>query len=255
MAFPSRGKAIFHFRVSHLFPYFTIMYELSQNDLYFPPPEEAHSNGMLAVGGDLSPERLLHAYSHGIFPWYNPGDPIIWWTPDPRFVLFPERLKVHKSMRPYFNQQKFSVSYDREFEQVIHHCQRNHRKGQYGGTWITEEMVQAYTNLHRLGHAHSVEVWQDGELVGGLYGVALGKVFFGESMFTLVSNASKYGFISFVRQLEKEGYRLIDCQQQTRHLASLGAEAIPRGRFLEILKENRVLPLTPGGWGGEQPSL
>ncbi|MFT4666532.1 MAG: leucyl/phenylalanyl-tRNA--protein transferase, partial [Gammaproteobacteria bacterium] len=135
------------------------IYRLSTDHLQFPPPELADNNGMLAVGGDLSPERLLLAYRQGIFPWFNPEDPIVWWSPDPRFVLYPDDLKVHKSMRPYFNQQKFRVTYDQNFETVMRHCQEARRKGQYGGTWITESMLEAYVNLHELGYAHSVEVW------------------------------------------------------------------------------------------------
>lgn len=224
------------------------IYKLSKNDLQFPPPELANRNGMLAIGGDLSPDRLLLAYQIGIFPWFNPEDPIVWWSPDPRFILFPDKLKVHKSMRPYFNQNKFTVSYDQQFETVMLHCQQARRKGQYGGTWITEDMVGAYVRLHELGYAHSVEVWKGEELVGGLYGIALGKVFFGESMFARVDNASKFGFISLVRRLQEEGYHLIDCQQQTKHLASLGAEAIPRKTFLSYLKRNEAEPMVAKKW-------
>ncbi|MEK7256332.1 MAG: leucyl/phenylalanyl-tRNA--protein transferase, partial [Bacteroidota bacterium] len=215
----------------------------------FPPPEMAGEEGILAAGGDLSPERLLVAYSQGIFPWFNPDDPILWWSPDPRFVLFPNELKVARSMRPYFNQRKFEVSFDRNFRQVMQECQQP-RPSQWGsGTWITENMLEAYTRLHKLGFAHSVEVWQGGELVGGLYGVSLGKVFFGESMFAKASNASKFGFISLVKKLEERGFWLIDCQQETEHLGSLGARAISRAAFLEILERNEKEETLRGDWG------
>ena len=215
------------------------MYLLDEEDIAFPPGELANDIGVLAIGGDLSPKRLLHAYAQGIFPWYNEDlEPIVWWCPDPRFVLFPNDLKVSKSMRPYFNQKKFTVTYDTVFEEVMRHCMQASRKGQQGSSWINEDMIEAYTRLNQLGFAHSVEVWQRDELVGGLYGIAMGKVFFGESMFTKVSNASKFGFISLVRKLAQEDYWLIDCQQQTKHLGSLGAKAIPRTDFLALLKKN-----------------
>ena len=221
------------------------IFQLPENEISFPPPEFAEPNGMLAVGGDLSPERLLGAYQIGIFPWYSAGEPIVWWSPDPRFVLFPNELVVSKSMRPYFNQEKFRVTMDRDFDAVIAGCQ-SRRRGQYFGTWITKDMRKAYLNLHHLGFAHSVEVWQDDELVGGLYGIALGRCFFGESMFTRVSNASKFGFISLAKKLQSLGFWLIDCQQETEHLGSLGAKAIPRKDFLDILKKNESEP-TPRG--------
>lgn len=228
------------------------VYLLSEDHLAFPPPELASSEGVLAVGGDLSPERLLLAYQMGIFPWFNPGEPILWWSPDPRFVLFPSEIKISRSMRPYFNQRKFQVTFDRDFPGVIQACRTRedeaHRKGRRIGTWITKNMVRAYTHLHELGYAHSVEIWQEGEMVAGLYGIALGRVFFGESMFTRVSNASKFGFIVLVKTLEKQGFRLIDCQQQTRHLASLGARSIPRKDFLVILRENEAAPTLRGSW-------
>lgn len=209
--------------------------------LNFPPVEYADNDGLLAVGGNLLPKTLLMAYEKGIFPWYNEGDPILWWTPDPRFVLFPNELKIAKSMRPFFNQNKFNVTFDTCFYEVMTNCQVAERKGQGGGTWITTDIVKAYCRLHDLGHAHSVEVWDNaGQLVGGLYGVALGKCFFGESMFANQPNASKFGFITLVRWLEAKGFWLIDCQQQTAHLKSLGAKAIPRHEFLEWLEKNNV---------------
>lgn len=222
---------------------------LSEDSISFPHPELANEDGILAVGGDLSPERLLMAYRMGIFPWFNPGDPILWWSPDPRFVLFPSELKVSKSMRPYFNQKKFTVTVDREFEHVMRSCQTQRRKGQLGGTWITENMIEAYTLLHQRGYAHSIEVWKEDRLVGGLYGISFGNIFFGESMFTKVSNASKFGFISLVRRLEKLGFDLIDCQQQTRHLESLGGRCISRSDFLDYLRKNVEVPDRIGNWG------
>lgn len=223
------------------------IYWLDESELSFPPPALASPEGILAVGGDLQPQRLLLAYRHGIFPWYNEGDPILWWSPDPRFVLFPEKLKVAKSMRPYFNQGRYRATFDQAFDRVIRACGEVPRNGQ-AGTWITEEMREAYREMHRLGFAHSVEVWQDDELVGGLYGLALGRVFFGESMFTRASNASKFGFITLVRYLQQRGYRLVDCQQETAHLASLGAEPLPRAEFLQLLDPIGDEPTDRGRW-------
>lgn len=221
---------------------------LSENKLAFPSPMLARPDGLLAAGGDLSPERLLLAYQSGIFPWFNADDPILWWSPDPRMVLFPDELVVSKSMRPYFNQNKFGLTCDQAFRQVMHHCQAP--RSSDGGTWITESMMEAYCKLHDLGFAHSVEVWQDGAMVGGLYGIALGKVFFGESMFATVSNASKFGFIALVKKLHSLGFWLIDCQQQTAHLGSLGARPISRKDFLQILEENAQAPTLRGNWAG-----
>ncbi len=221
---------------------------LSEDEISFPNPELANPDGVLAVGGDLSRERLLKAYSIGLFPWFNPEDPIIWWSPDPRFVLFPDELKISKSMRSYFNKNKFEVTYDQQFEMVMRNCQIQKRKGQSGGTWITEDMINAYVGLHEQGAAHSVEVLKDGKLVGGLYGVSLGKIFFGESMFTHVSNASKFGFISIVRKLKEKGFWLIDCQQQTAHLESLGGRPIPRREFLNYMRKNSSEKSLEGNW-------
>lgn len=212
------------------------MYLLNPQELSFPDPREGNDEGLIAIGGDLSPERLLFAYSIGLFPWYNEDEPILWWSPNPRFVLFPEDLKIAKSMRPYFNQKKFRVTFDTCFSKVIGECSRINRKGQYG-TWITKDIIEAYVHLHHLGYAHSVEVWnKENNLVGGLYGISLGKVFFGESMFALEANASKFGFITLVQQLKQLDFRLIDCQQQTQHLSSLGAKAIDREGFIESLQ-------------------
>jgi leucyl/phenylalanyl-tRNA---protein transferase len=204
-------------------------------DLIFPPVELAEPDGLLAVGGDLSTERLLLAYRSGIFPWYE-GDHILWWCPDPRFVLFPEDLVVSKSMRSIIKKNIFSFTTDQAFAEVITNCKRISRKDQ-DSTWITDEVTKAYIELHKKGFAHSAEAWQDGKLVGGLYGVKLGKVFFGESMFSHVSNASKFAFISYVQKLMSEGVQLIDCQVYTEHLESLGAGMISRKGFIELIKE------------------
>lgn len=224
------------------------VYWLSEENNEFPYPDTASTDGILAVGGDLSPERLLSAYQLGIFPWFNEGEPILWWSPDPRLVLFPAEMKVSKSMRPYFNQQKFRVSCDTCFRTVIEMCSLSRETE--GGTWITSDMIEAYSRLHELGFAHSVEVWAGNELVGGLYGIGLGKIFFGESMFSSVSNASKFGFITLVRKLESLGYWLIDCQQETKHLSSLGARPIRRTAFLDVLKRNEGEETMRGHWRG-----
>ncbi len=232
------------------------LFRLSPNDTTFPDPRWSLPNGLLAMGGDLSPERLLEAYRQGIFPWYNPEDPILWWSPDPRMVLFPENLKISRSMRPYFNRKKFTISLDTAFEEVMRNCAASpRRKQEEAGTWISEEMIAAYTRLHELGYAHSVEVWQEGTLAGGLYGVALGRMFFGESMFSFVKNASKFGFIHLVLQLEQKSFRLIDCQQETQHLKSLGAANITRSRFLRLVKEAIELPPLPTPWQVEKVHL
>ncbi|MCL4115561.1 UNVERIFIED_CONTAM: hypothetical protein GTU68_006546 [Idotea baltica] len=190
---------------------------------------------------------LFLAYSFGIFPWYSKGQPILWWTPDPRCVLWPSELKVHKSMRSLLKKKPYTVTADHAFDQVLSACQITPRTGQEG-TWITEEMRNAYLKLHIAGIAHSVEVWQDQQLIAGLYGVSIGKVFFGESMFTTVSNASKYAFILLVRKLESLDYTLIDCQQDTPHLRSLGATLAPRKDFLAHLKKNTLEVTDQGSW-------
>ncbi|HCE54696.1 MAG: leucyl/phenylalanyl-tRNA--protein transferase [Lutibacter sp. BRH_c52] len=211
------------------------MYLLSK-DLVFPPVNLADKNGLLAIGGDLFAERLLLAYKSGIFPWYSEGEPIIWYSPDPRMVLFPKNLKISKSMKQIIRKNQFRVTFNQNFSKVISNCKNSYREGQ-GGTWITDEMEQAYINLHNLGLAKSVEVWEGNELVGGLYGIDLGHVFCGESMFSKVSNASKFAFIQLVQKLEKEHYKLIDCQVYNEHLASLGADEISRETFLTYLKK------------------
>ena len=208
--------------------------------LKFPPVENANAEGLLAVGGDLSPERLRLAYNRGIFPWFNEDSLILWWSPDPRMVLFPEKIKISKSMRKVINSGKYRLSTNTCFEQVLEHCSSVKRKGQQG-TWITQAMKAAYLKLHQIGMAKSVEVWEEEQLVGGLYGVDLGHVFCGESMFSLKANASKLAFTYLAKELSKKNYCLIDCQMHTPHLESLGAEEIPRKQFINILKK-KVAP-------------
>ncbi|MBI5632439.1 MAG: leucyl/phenylalanyl-tRNA--protein transferase [Nitrospirae bacterium] len=207
---------------------------LLSDEISFPPPELAEEDGLLAVGGDLSQERLLKAYSMGIFPWYSEDSPILWWSPDPRFVLFPEELHISRSLRQCMRKGLFTVTLNRAFGQVIQCCADNSRKDQ-PGTWITEAMMHAYIQLHHSGHACSVEAWHDGELAGGLYGVILGRIFFGESMFARKNNASKVAFATFVEQMIPKGLMLIDCQVRTEHLSHLGAREIPRTDFLNLL--------------------
>lgn len=212
------------------------MHLLTQK-ISFPIHSEADENGLLAIGGDLSTERLIHAYNNGIFPWYNEDEPLLWWSPDPRMVLFPKDLRVSKSMKTILKRNQFQITFNTAFEDVIHHCANIKRDGQ-PDTWITNDMTEAYIKLHKLGIATSVEVWQEDKLVGGLYGIDLKtqKVFCGESMFSKVSNASKAAFITLVEHLKTLDYKLIDCQMHTSHLESLGAHEIPRDDFLKYLK-------------------
>lgn len=205
------------------------------DELIFPPVHLAEPDGLLAIGGDLSPERLLLAYRSGIFPWYD-KPPILWWSPDPRFVLFPDELKISKSMKPLLNREAFQFTTNKAFSQVMQYCKNVPRAGQ-DGTWINDEVIAAYTKLHEMGYAHSAEVWQNGELAGGLYGIKLGNVFFGESMFSLVSNASRYAFIKYVQDLKRNGLALIDCQIHSDYLESLGARMIGGKEFQEILRK------------------
>lgn len=204
--------------------------------LLFPPVELAEPEGLLAIGGDLSPGRLILAYRSGIFPWYE-GQQILWWSPDPRFVLFPNELQVSKSMKALIKKEAFQFTTNKCFEQVITQCKKIKREGQRG-TWITNDMLEAYNLLHEKGIAQSAEAWQEGELVGGLYGIRMGNLFFGESMFSTHSNASKFAFIKYVEQLAAEGVVLIDCQVHTSHLESLGARMISRKYFLEVVSKN-----------------
>lgn len=203
-------------------------------ELFFPDVSEADKSGILAVGGDLSPERLMLAYKSGIFPWFDSDEPILWWSPPERMVLFPDELIISKSMRSILRKEVFTVTFNKDFRAVISNCSQISRNGQQG-TWISEEMIEAYVKLHELGYAKSVEVWQNNELVGGLYGIDLGTVFCGESMFSKVSNASKVAFITLVEKLKIRKYKLIDCQVHNDHLESLGAREIDRAQFMEIL--------------------
>ncbi|WP_276504578.1 leucyl/phenylalanyl-tRNA--protein transferase [Terrimonas pollutisoli] len=203
--------------------------------LYFPPAHLAEQDGLLAIGGDLSPERLLLAYKHGIFPWYE-ADPILWWSPNPRFVLFPGELKISKGIKPLLKRNEFKFTINKAFKDVIHQCKKIARPGQ-DGTWITQEVERAYIKMHELGYAHSAEVWKEGDLVGGLYGIRLGKVFFGESMFSKLSNTSRYAFIKYIDQLRLEGVELIDCQVYTEYLESFGARMIAGKEFTALLKQ------------------
>lgn len=205
-------------------------------DLVFPPVTLANRDGILAIGGDLSVERLLLAYQSGIFPWFEQGDPIMWWSPNPRMVLFLDELLISKSMRNILNRNIFTVTFNQNFRDVISHCQKVKRDGQ-NGTWITNEMIEAYCKLNELGIAKSVEVWQNEQLVGGLYGIDLGTIFCGESMFSLVSNASKVAFIALVEQLKEKNYKLLDCQVYNPHLESLGCREIEREEFMDILQQ------------------
>lgn len=207
---------------------------LLTDQLFFPPINSANPDGVLAVGGDLLPERLILAYKSGIFPWFNPGEPIIWWSPNPRMVLFLDELVVSKSMRKTINKNVFEITFNQDFRGVISHCQKIKRDGQRG-TWITNDMIEAYCKLNEMGVAKSVEVWKNKELVGGLYGIDLGNIFCGESMFSKVSNASKIAFIALVNQLKMDNYLLLDCQVYNEHLVSLGCREIERDAFLKIL--------------------
>jgi leucyl/phenylalanyl-tRNA--protein transferase len=207
---------------------------LLTDQLFFPPINSANAYGILAVGGDLLPERLILAYKSGIFPWYNAGEPIVWWSPNPRMVLFLDELVVSKSMRNTINKNVFEITFNQDFRGVISHCQKIKRDGQRG-TWITNDMIEAYCKLNEMGVAKSVEVWKNKELVGGLYGIDLGNIFCGESMFSKVSNASKIAFIALVNQLKTDNYLLLDCQVYNEHLESLGCREIERDAFLKIL--------------------
>lgn len=216
------------------------------DELIFPPVHGAE-DGIVAVGGDLTDQRLLLAYRSGIFPWFSEQEPIIWWSPDPRYVIYPDELKVSKSMKQVMRNHSFTITMDRSFGEVITACAAQFRDGQEG-TWITSGMREAYISLHQQGVAHSVEVWQADELVGGLYGVAIGKIFYGESMFHRLSNTSKIAFNTLVSHLKSRDFKLIDCQIETAHLVSLGARGIPRSRFITELEDGLAQPGFPGSW-------
>lgn len=220
------------------------------DQIVFPPPEEAEPDGLLAVGGDLSSERLLLAYQLGIFPWYSERQPILWWSPDPRLVLEPEEFHVSRRLRQILNKGVFKVTFDQAFESVIRACASAPRPGQ-DGTWITPEMQEAYIRLHKEGFAHSVESWLDGELAGGIYGVSLGRCFFGESMFSQKSNGSKVALARLVERLKAWKFSMLDAQMPTRHMISLGAKEIPRAAFLKRLKEALRSATIRGKWPAE----
>lgn len=222
------------------------LYLLSE-ELFFPPVADALPEGLLAIGGDLSVPRLLLAYENGIFPWYSNNDPIMWWSPDPRCLLYHSKLKVSKSMRNVLNRNNYRITFDQEFDAVIEACAKIERKGE-DGTWITKDIKSSYVALHELGLAHSVEVWMDDELAGGLYGVSLGGMFFGESMFSKRSNASKIAFIHLSHVLAEKGFLAVDCQVMNSHLASLGAINVPRVDFISLLNESLKMPTIKGTW-------
>ncbi|SKA80299.1 leucyl/phenylalanyl-tRNA--protein transferase [Paucidesulfovibrio gracilis DSM 16080] len=223
-----------------------MIYRLSEMP-FFPHPQEADPDGLLAVGGDLSSQRLLNAYSCGIFPWYAPDSPILWWSTDPRLVLFPSELHVPRSLRRVINSGRFHITVDTAFPEVLRRCAETPRPDQ-DGSWIVPEMKDAYTRLHELGYAHSVEAWRDGRLVGGLYGVALGRVFFGESMFYAEPDASKVAFVQLVRSLERREYTMVDCQQTTAHLLRFGAREVRRSEFLQRLALAQQYATEEGNW-------
>lgn len=223
---------------------------ISPNDTSYQFPDVSQAleepNGLLAIGGDLSPERLLSAYKQGIFPWFNPGEHILWWSPDPRSVMYPDQMKISRSLRKTINKNLFTITTDLAFEKVISACQAPRSKQK--GTWITSEMKQAYLTMHQLGHAHSVECWQQNELVGGLYGIAIGRVFFGESMFSKIKDASKVALAYLTDKLKEWDYELIDCQVQSEHLIQLGAFDIPREEFCKMVQSLVCQPEADAAW-------
>lgn len=222
------------------------VYSLDER-IIFPDPNFADESGLLAVGGDLSPKRLMLAYSQGIFPWYAEDEPIMWWSPDPRMIIFPDELKISKSLKQTINNKQFEIKFDTLFEEVISNCSKAPRPDQ-DGTWITEEMKQAYINLHQLGYAHSVETYLNGELVGGLYGISLGKAFFGESMFFKKRDASKIALYFLIQKLKEWDFHFIDAQVETEHLKSMGAQLISREEFLISLNTALNFPTIQGKW-------
>jgi leucyl/phenylalanyl-tRNA---protein transferase len=213
----------------------------------FPPPQYAEPEGLLAVGGDLNQKRLLLAYRMGIFPWYSQGDPILWWSPDPRMVLYPDEIIISTRLRRIIKQKIFDITFDSAFDRVIHECAQTRKKGNHG-TWILDEMIDAYTRLHESGYAHSVEAWHEGKLAGGLYGVSLGGCFFGESMFTAIANASKVALVALCDYLTLQGADFIDCQVVSGHLLRMGAREIPRSQFLKELEKALKRKIQKGKW-------
>jgi leucyl/phenylalanyl-tRNA--protein transferase len=226
------------------------VFQLPDN-LIFPSPDLADDNGLLAVGGDLSKPRLLLAYSKGIFPWYSEGDPILWWSPDPRMILVPSKFKYSRSLKQKIKKDSYKVTMDSAFESVIMHCASVHNKSD-GATWITDEMMEAYIQLHRSGVAHSVETWLDDKLVGGLYGISLGSAFFGESMFAKKSDASKVAFVFLIQQLQKWEFTLIDCQITTAHLKTFGAHEVSRKKFMTLLESALTVGTKKGKWNFDE---
>ena len=222
------------------------VYQLPEEPI-FPDPSEATEDGLLAVGGDLSPQRLVAAYASGIFPWYNSDDPILWWSPDPRMIIYPEKLKVSKSLKRNLRKSNYEIRVDTDFAQVIENCKKVKRKGE-DGTWISNEMFEAYVELHKIGIAHSIEVWDGNDLVGGLYGLSIGKAFYGESMFQKRSDASKIAFFHLCEYAKVLNFEFIDCQIANDHLISLGAEDIPREYFLEMLNRAVQHETSQGSW-------
>ena len=225
-----------------------MIFQLNDDDCFFPPADYANADGLLAVGGDLSPERLITAYANGIFPWFSDDEPLLWWSLDPRLIIRPGDMKVSKSLRHTMKSGRFEARIDTRFREVMLHCAQTPRKGQ-DGTWIVDEMVDAYCRLHELGLAHSFETYENNTLVGGLYGIAIGKAFFGESMFHTVTDASKVAFYHLHQFLSEHDFKLIDCQQETSHLISLGAYTIPRSAFLNELKLLTTEASLVGNWG------
>lgn len=230
------------------------VFRLPEYEISFPHPRFADSSGILAIGGDLNPERLLLAYQNGIFPWYEYGEEILWWCITPRLILNPKKIKVSKSMRNILNQNKFQIKFDTQFIEVMHSCRSTLRKGQ-SGSWIHYELMDAFIKLHQAHYAHSVEVYQKDELVGGLYGLSIGRMFCGESMFSKIPNASKVALISLCSLLEKKGFELIDCQQDTPHLRSMGAELISRNDFFRFLETNQSYEMIQENWNRETKVL
>ncbi|RMD59637.1 MAG: leucyl/phenylalanyl-tRNA--protein transferase [Nitrospirae bacterium] len=223
------------------------IYRLPDDEILFPPPELAEEDGLLAVGGDLSEERLLAAYSMGIFPWYSEGSPILWWSTNPRLILIPEEIRISKSLRKVIKKNIYTITMDTAFREVIENCASIKRKNSEG-TWITKDMIEAYVKLHNIGFAHSVESWREGELVGGLYGVSIGSAFFGESMFSKMSDASKVAFVKLVEILIKWHFTLIDCQVTTEHLMRFGAKEVSRSEFMKMLRDAISRPSRIGKW-------